>query len=407
MKFQELIKSSFTTLRMNGRRTFLTMIGIIIGISSVITIMSLGNGFSKEASQMLVQDEQGRPSITFYFQPNNPEAFDFDKADPFTGKELTMMANHPGVDEVKFKETTETPFGYQDVKAGKIINNVNVGYKEDFSLPLLEGRKLTDADSEGRKRYALSSDVQSEVLFGSSLGTVGRIVHIDGHAYTIVGIYQEGGAETVGEGLNLATYDPLALILPEGTYKTYHEKRSWTTDVNAYFKEDANLKTISQDIVSELNRSGNYKSQGVYQFFDTTEVLQQVSSTFNMITYFVAAVAAISLFIAGVGVMNMMYISVSERIQEIGIRRSMGATKKSIQNQFLLEGIAITSIGGVIGYFLGMGLAKAISLALPFNSSFDWKTAVVSVLISVIIGIVFSVFPARSAANKNVVDILR
>ena len=118
MKFQELIKSSFTTLRMNARRTFLTMIGIIIGISSVITIMSLGNGFSKEASQMLVQDEQGRPSITFYFQPNNPEAFDFDKADPFTGKELTMMANHPGVDEVKFKETTETPFGYQDVKAG-------------------------------------------------------------------------------------------------------------------------------------------------------------------------------------------------------------------------------------------------------------------------------------------------
>lgn len=142
-------------------------------------------------------------------------------------------------------------------------------------------------------------------------------------------------------------------------------------------------------------------------YYDSSEMMEQIGSTLNMITLFISAVASISLFIAGVGVMNMMYISVSERTKEIGIRRSLGATRRSIQWQFLLEGIAITTLGGLVGYLAGIGIAFAVSRFLPFSAIVDLETALVSVSVSIIIGLVFSVFPARSAARKNVVEILR
>ena len=142
-------------------------------------------------------------------------------------------------------------------------------------------------------------------------------------------------------------------------------------------------------------------------YFDTSELMKGIGDVLSTITYFISAVAGISLFIAGVGVMNMMYISVSERTKEIGIRRALGATKGNIQLQFLVEGILITTLGGVIGYIFGIGIAKMVSLLLPFDALVDWPTALISVIVSVTIGVVFAFFPAKSAANKNIIDILR
>lgn len=167
------------------------------------------------------------------------------------------------------------------------------------------------------------------------------------------------------------------------------------------------MKAISQQISDYLTASGSAKDDGTYTYYDSSEMMEQIGSTLNMITLFISAVASISLFIAGVGVMNMMYISVSERTKEIGIRRSLGATRRSIQWQFLLEGIAITTLGGLIGYFTGIAIAFGVSRFLPFSAIVDFETALVSVSVSILTGLVFSVFPARAAAQKNVVEILR
>jgi putative ABC transport system permease protein len=140
---------------------------------------------------------------------------------------------------------------------------------------------------------------------------------------------------------------------------------------------------------------------------DTEKIKVEFGSLLRNITYFIGAVAGISLFIAGVGVMNMMYISVSERTKEIGIRRAMGATKRSIRAQFLLEGVMLTLSGGIVGYLLGMGLAYGIGSLLEVPISVDLFTIMLAVGVSSGIGLAFSVMPAAAAAKKDLIDILR
>ena len=149
------------------------------------------------------------------------------------------------------------------------------------------------------------------------------------------------------------------------------------------------------------------RSEGAYQVFDMALMMDGIGNILTMVTYFISAIAGISLLIAGVGVMNMMYISVSERTKEIGIRRALGATKSSVRNQFLLEGLAITMIGGLTGLLLGVVVSSVASNFLPFPAVVDLFSVLLTVIISSAIGLFFSVMPANSAAQKDLIDILR
>lgn len=137
------------------------------------------------------------------------------------------------------------------------------------------------------------------------------------------------------------------------------------------------------------------------------QILKGIGSVINSLTYFISAIAGISLFIAGIGVMNMMYISVSERTREIGIRLAIGATPKNILFQFLLEAVLLTGIGGLIGFGIGGGLAWLISLFLPFRAVIGVGSFLLAFYVSTFVGILFGILPAKNAANKNLIDILR
>ncbi|MGL9747387.1 ABC transporter permease [Enterococcus sp. DIV0170] len=156
-----------------------------------------------------------------------------------------------------------------------------------------------------------------------------------------------------------------------------------------------------------LNENGESRALGKYESYDPSSEIKELGSVMNKITMFISAVAAISLFIAGVGVMNMMYISVSERTKEIGVRRALGANAKSIKLQFLFEGIVLTVSGGIIGYILGLLIALGVSVILPFSVRPDLSTVLISIGTSVIIGIGFSYLPASAAAKKELIDILK
>ena len=253
----------------------------------------------------------------------------------------------------------------------------------------------------------LNEDVATQ-LYGSAEKAVGRSATLDGHEFTIVGIFiktlSEEEQKLQEEGYIFST---ISGVMPRGTFDRYYYAQNFDFGIQVYFEDGADMSTINKKIKSYLDEAGAEISNGSYTYFDSSEMMAEVGKTLSMVTLFISAVAGISLFIAGVGVMNMMYISVSERTKEIGIRRSLGATKDSIQWQFLLEGIAITTFGGIIGYLSGIGIALLVSRFIPFNALFDVTTALVSVFISVLIGIVFSVFPARAASRKNVVEILR
>ncbi|MEZ7820683.1 MAG: FtsX-like permease family protein, partial [Patescibacteria group bacterium] len=194
--------------------------------------------------------------------------------------------------------------------------------------------------------------------------------------------------------------------IPKKTYDFYNKSKAHSPNLTVYLKAGTSVKEVSEKVTDYLTENGSLKSLGTYMYIDIAEQMEGISSVLDSITLFIALIGGISLFIAGIGMMNMMFISVSERTKEIGIRRALGATKKNITMQFLLEGIVITIIGGILGYFFGLILAMIISVFLPFSVSIQAGPVLVALLISFTVGIVFSYSPAKAAANKNVIEIL-
>lgn len=410
MRMSEIFKSSLSTLKMNGRRTFLTMIGIIIGIAAVITILSLGNGFRKKTLDELAQDSKGRPSQMFHFNVSNMDA-DWSKLDPFDTNTLDGIRQIPGVDEVVPSSDDEDSVNYATLDfANKESKTYGTKYLDVTNQQILYGRNLYDFDSKAAKRNVIIDDIVASDIFENPEKAIHQSIKIDGTSYMIVGVYAT--ELTVKEIQDIQNYgfggsDAPQVIIPRGTNKLLNPNTNVDFSIKAFYKPDSNVSGISRKIADYLKENGSEKDNGTYEYFDMSEMMESIGQQVSMVTYFIGAVAGISLFIAGVGVMNMMYISVSERTKEIGIRRSLGATQNSIQWQFLLEGISITTLGGLIGYLFGVGIAIIAGNFLPFKALIDVPTALISVSISVLIGISFSVFPARAAARKNVVEILR
>ncbi|WPC08430.1 ABC transporter permease [Globicatella sp. PHS-GS-PNBC-21-1553] len=406
----EIFKSSLSTLKMNGRRTFLTMIGIIIGIAAVITILSLGNGFRKKTLDELAQDSKGRPSQMFHFNVSNMDA-DWSKLDPFDTNTLDGIRQIPGVDEVVPSSDDEDSVNYATLDfANKESKTYGTKYLDVTNQQILYGRNLYDFDSKAAKRNVIIDDIVASDIFENPEKAIHQSIKIDGTSYMIVGVYAtELTAKEIEDIQNygFGGSDAPQVIVPRGTNKLLNPNTNVDFSIKAFYKPDSNVSGISRKIADYLKENGSEKDNGTYEYFDMSEMMESIGQQVSMVTYFIGAVAGISLFIAGVGVMNMMYISVSERTKEIGIRRSLGATQNSIQWQFLLEGISITTLGGLIGYLFGVGIAIIAGNFLPFKALIDVPTALISVSISVLIGISFSVFPARAAARKNVVEILR
>lgn len=196
------------------------------------------------------------------------------------------------------------------------------------------------------------------------------------------------------------------MYIPKNTYNFYNKAKDNNPSITLYLESGASVSDVSKEVVNYLTENGSMKNYGSYSFFDMGEIMDGISNILYNITKFIALIGGISLFIAGIGMMNMMYISVSERTKEIGIRRALGATKKNITMQFLLEGVVITVIGGILGYIFGLILAFIISAFLPFSAAIEAGPIFIALSISLIIGVVFSYSPAKSAANKNVIEIL-
>lgn len=204
----------------------------------------------------------------------------------------------------------------------------------------------------------------------------------------------------------LTLTDYVVAEVPENVYEHYFntEDRSM---IQVKIKQTANVKNVSKEAEETLKKYGTWKELGSYKSEDLAGQVDQLRMLLTSITLLISVIGGISLFISGIGVMNMIYISVSERTKEIGVRRAMGGTKGNIMMQFLLEGISLTLVGGTIGYLIAMLLGFAISMFTPLSVRPDLFTVTLAFGLSVVIGIVFSWLPAKSAAKKDIVSLLR
>lgn len=396
-----LWRTAFRSIFKNKRRSFLTMVGIVIGIAAVITIVALGNGFKRNIlSATTGADETGQ---TKYI---NIKYNDFDNVisedNGISQTDKNMIANFPEVNSVSYyklmKKDSNPSVDFYD-KNIKLTMRIQSTNKTTVSI--LNGRQLNEADSDGLNKVVVLDEVVANQIFGSKEAALNNGFELKGQIFTIVGI----SANTSGD-IGPQNYEPLAYF-PKKTYTHYLGKKDDHSVLAIKFSAGINQDASMTKILKQLNMNGESRTQGEYQTYDPESEIKQVGSMLDQMTLFIGAVAAISLFIAGVGVMNMMYISVSERTKEIGIRRALGANASSIKRQFLFEGIVLTVSGGVIGYILGIMIAFAASFALPFSIRPDMMTALISIGTSVFIGVCFSYLPASAAAKKELIDILK
>lgn len=401
MKFSVLFYDALNALKRNKKRSILTMLGIIIGIGAVITIISIGNGFQNYVMENLTEEGDESVSIAISFVPNKQSMYEDPNIVFFNSEDISTIKSIPGVKDVKFgNEDNESASQNLEVETRNGKDSSMVETVKSTEREMVEGRNLNSLDNDMKQRVAILSEDKADEILKNYNEKLGSSININGVSYKVVGIYKDEG---VSMGINMGFSD---ISIPKKTYESIRPEERNSPGIQVFLESGVSVKDTAKEVVNKLKSTGSMKDLGTYNYFDISEMLEGISKVLNQITIFIALIGGISLFIAGIGMMNMMFISVSERTKEIGIRRAIGATKGNITMQFLLEGIVVTVIGGIFGYLFGLLMAMLISAFLPFKAAVEVGPIVVALLISLAIGVVFSYAPAKSAANKNVIEIL-
>ncbi|WP_368679768.1 ABC transporter permease [Staphylococcus pseudoxylosus] len=385
-----IIAISFKSILKNKRRNIFTMIGIIIGIAAVITIMSLGNGFKKTAADEFSDSGAGKNSALISFMTNSGESA---KNNPFSQQDIGIVKQIDGVSDAKIKETEDQGYSAKMTNPQK-KGDISILKKDEVTSPE-EGKGFDSEDNELRKKVVTVDDKIAKDVFNKD--AIGKTLYIDGQGFEVVGI--------VNDMMN-----PKAVSMPSQTFNQYMGNLQQDfLSLQLTIADNANKKEVANKVADKLNKKGTGMGDGSYSYNDTEEMMKGINKVFDGITYFVAAVAGISLFIAGIGVMNVMYISVTERTEEIAIRRAFGAKSRDIELQFLVESVVLCVLGGLIGLILGILIASLVDAVTPdyIKSVVSVSSVVIAVGVSMLIGIVFGWIPARAAAKKELIDIIK
>lgn len=401
MKFNILLNTAFKDIIKNKKRSLLTMLGIIIGIAAVITIIAIGRGFQDYVVDSLMGGEGKELSVAFFFQPDNPTNSVGSNTSVFTEKNIRDISQMTDVVKVE-----SNPEQFQNNLLNVSIRKNDGKLESGFAKPVEEteskivnGRAITKLDGDTNQKVAVISKKLADDLFENE-DPINKTVILKNDNYVIVGIKENNAATNLFVMGN-------DVDLPKGTVESRKPKNNNSISmINVILKNGTKVQDKAKEIQEYLEKNGPMKAAGSYNFVDIAQQIEGISNVLGSVTIFISLIAAISLLIAGIGMMNMMYISVAERIKEIGIRRAIGAKKKEILYQFMLEGIIVTVIGGIIGYIIGMIAAFIASKFLPFPIKLELMPVLISLGISLGIGIVFTYSPANTAANKNVIDII-
>jgi len=316
----------------------------------------------------------------------------------FSDEDLKFIGQIEGVEKVAYVKADDK-FLRIDLQAADKKISKNLGFVAGGKDAVEVGRTISRDDIETHQKVAIISRDTAKDVNPDVNKVLGTGIDIKGELYQIVGIYKGGTA-------NLFDMTPDVKI-PKTTYQYYANSEGNPTQIKVTIANDYKPSKVAQKVIKKLEKVGVSRHFGEYSTFDMSSLTDGIGKVLKMLTFFISGIAGISLFIAGVGVMNMMYTSVSERVKEIGVRRSVGAKRRDIRNQFLVEGLMLTMSAGVIGYIIGYLVALVISIFLPFKVSPDLFTISLTLVITIVIGLVFSITPANMAARKDLVEILR
>ena len=396
----EYIKIALMNIRSNKGRSVLTMLGIIIGITSVIMIMSIGDGVKGQVSDELNAMAGGLIGI-YVNNEQSKEKIYFDEDD--------FDAIREKIDGVKGVTPVYTLYGSVVGKKGEFTAYTSGGSESmEFyqTEPIVDGRYFTAADYYAGNRVCVITQQAAKKLFGTT-DVIGMSIEVTlsgtTQDLTIVGIRQDSASAMFSMYGNMINIEvPLNLL--SMSFGLYFDG---FTDFYVISELPSMNTQITQSVVRLMESRHNVRNQGVIMVQNMQDQISQINSVMGSISIFVVIVAAIFLLVGGIGVMNIMLVSVTERTREIGIRKSLGARTGSILLQFLSESAIITLLGGLIGIVLGVAGAQAIGGAIGFSARISAVTVLGASAFSAAVGIFFGIYPARKAAKMSPIEALR
>ena len=397
----EYIKIALMNIKSNKGRSILTMLGIIIGISSVIMVMAIGNGVRGQVNEEL--ESIGSGQIAIYVDSTLK-----DTTVTFSQDDFDMIMDR--VDHVKAVTPSMGGWGTAEGPKGDFearVSGGTEGLQYASSDPIIRGKYFTKGDAESGNRVCVITESSALSLFGTTdvIGlTFDLTLYGITQELTIVGIRQDNASSIVnmGSGWYIEIEIPLSVLGNDFYYYIEDFSQFYViAEASEYCTE------VAQKAVSMLESKYNVRGEGQIMVQSFTDVTAEFDSILSIITLFISFVAAISLLVGGIGVMNIMLVSVTERTREIGIRKSLGARTGSILLQFLAEAAIITLLGGLIGIVLGILGAKGVCSIAGVKAGIQISTVIGATIFSSAVGIFFGIYSARKAAKLSPIEALR
>lgn len=406
--FSTNIKLAFSSLRSAKIRSFLTMFGVVIGVSSVLIAISIGQGVRQ---QVITQINQlGNDVITIvpgktFLTDGSGKVTNFNLTagqgvSTLTNKDVESLSSIKGVASVTpnilitgVASTVENPnYG----KATIIATSPNI--KNILDKKVEYGEFFGESDA-GRKVVVIGSSVASDLF--KQRDPIGRVLTIRGEEFIVRGVLETSPESPLNIGYNFNN----AIYMPLDTGIKLINGNAQINQINVKLTSQKNSQATSNAIKAAL--LANHSNQEDFTVVQQGDFLKAMDQVFSLLTTFVAAIAGISLFVGGVGIMNIMLVSVSERTREIGIRKAVGATKRQIVGQFLVEAVVLSVLGGIVGILLSLTAAYFIKLYTPIIPIIDFETIGIAFGVSVVVGVIFGIAPAFKAAGKDPIRSLR
>ncbi len=406
MKIWQAFLEALQSLAANKMRSALTILGIVIGVAAVIAMVSIGRGAQNSITGSI---EGIGTNLLFIFRGGdesvrNPQHLTLEDAealsDPFAAPSVAGVAPLlQGSGEVSYgRESTITT-----------LVGVTPEYETVRNIKLTEGEFINQEHMLGRASVVILGADTAEALFDRREGVVGESIRIEGQPFRVIGVLAAQGGSTFG------SQDDRVLV-PLSTAQTRLIRRSGLNRVDLIIVQAANPEAVPSavDEVSQILRTRHRTAIGADDFTILTQkdFLDTVKVITNVLTIFLGGIAAISLLVGGIGIMNIMLVSVTERTREIGLRKALGARKSDILMQFLTESSVLSLVGGVIGILLGWAIAMAVGQIAaandtPIDPSIGLDVVLIATLFSTAVGLFFGLYPANRAANLEPVEALR
>ena len=399
--YKESFLMAWASLIANKMRSILTMLGIIIGVAAVIALVSIGNGVKQDIQNSI----SSLGSNLLMVMPGAPRT---PGVRPSAGSMKSLkVSDYEAISKLDgVKAASPMTNGsyvviYQNKNWTTSVSGVSYNYLDVNNWSMKSGRFLSEKNVQNRERVAVVGKTVVKNLFGDE-DPVGAEIRVKNIPFRIIGVLNSKGSGAMGND-----QDDM-VIIPYTTAMERVEGVDYLRMIYVVGKDENGIDRLQSDIENLLRVRHGIKDTNLDDFNiqNMNSIMETMEETTGTLTLFLGAVAAISLVVGGIGIMNIMLVSVTERTREIGIRKALGATYSVIVTQFLIEAVVISLMGGIIGIILGIGSSKLIGMASGMSTVISVSTIVMSFAFSMAIGLIFGIYPARKAAKLNPIDAL-